>query len=117
MKVRSLEHAIEFFVRSALEQEKYAFEDGSAKKYNKCSGNIAVCIKWLYKNDLLYKLTDFYEHQSKIVRCWAARYLLELDTENSIKVLEKLVEEGYFNAQYVLKEWKEGTLDMDFFKQ
>jgi hypothetical protein len=100
-----------------LEQEKCKFENGSARKYNKYSDKICSSVKWLFQNHLLTELHRFYNHESINVKAWAARYSLEIDTTNALQILKELVLLNDSDSEYVLMEWRAGTLDMDFFKE
>ncbi len=117
MKIENLEDALSIFEKCAMAQEGINFENGSAGEFNKYSKNISLCATWLYKNDLLIRLTVFYKHKSKNVRGWAARFLLEIDTRNAVQVLEELTLLNDVDSKYVLLDWKEGNLNMDSIKE
>lgn len=117
MNIKNLEDALMKFEENTLKQEACNFEKGNARKYNQFSNNIASVAKWLYKNELLSELKIFYNHNSINTRSWAASFLLEIDTNNAIKILEELVLLNDFNSKYILLEWKAGILNMSFFKE
>lgn len=90
-------------------------EGGNSKKQNKNFDLIQELYEKLKATDNVKILIPLLEHEERYVRLWAATFLLPVDTENSIRVLESLMEEKGFisiTAKYTLKEWNRGRLQL-----
>jgi len=107
MKIKNVEQALDIFEKKAIKHGELTKTGEIASKINYQYDGIVVAVKWLYKNGELIKLNKFYESPYLNVRSWAASFLLEIDTQNAEQVLDDLIKKKYFNAQYVLIEWKQ----------
>jgi hypothetical protein len=117
MKIRNLEHALEVFEKKAVEHEKSTRNGESAKKINSYYNGIIEAVRWLYKHGELLKLKKFYSSSDSSLKSWAASFLIDIDSQNAVRVLEELAASKFIDAEYILMGWKDGTLDTDFYKK
>lgn len=113
IKIKNTDVAIEIFIEAAIKHAE-STSNGNYKVANKNYDKIIKAIAFLKQSDKLYTLNDLLEHPSVGVRIWASTYLLSLNEERALMILENIVNEerGIHSliAQTTLNEWGKGTL-------
>ena len=117
MKFKDVSHALSVFETATIQHQISTKDGESARKINAYYNKIIDSVRWLYQNNQLIRLNRFYDCPNLATRSWASSFLLEIDTDNAQTALNKLVEADYMNAQYILDNWKDGTLDLEFYKK
>ncbi len=117
MKIENLEQALDVFEEKTTKHGKLSKAGESARKLNYEYKGIIESVRWLYKNGNLISLSKFYKSHDIKVRSWAATFLLEIDTQNAVQVLEQLTKLNDSESENLLLEYREGNLDIDFYKK
>lgn len=110
--IKNVKDALELFEKAAIKQSE-AIDKGNSKVANYNYDIMVEVAKFLRANKSLKELSVFYEHPNISVRSFAAAYLLPIDEENSIRVLDEIVKMkvlGSFDAKMTIQEWKNGNL-------
>lgn len=111
-KIKDVKDALGLFEEAAIKQGE-AIGEGNSKVANRNYDKIAEVAKFLRANKCIKELSVFYEHSNVSVRLFAAAYLLPVDEERSIKVLDEIVKMkvlGSLDAKMTIQEWKNGNL-------
>lgn len=91
-----------------------AIEEGNSKHANKAYEVVHQCYLSLKEDNQLIELEMLLDDESPYVRLWTSRYMLQVCTDKSEKVLFELgLLEGIsvaFDARMTLSEWKDGNL-------
>lgn len=90
-------------------------EHGDHKIANEAYKEINKAVSFLKKNNEIYRLNIFLDHESFGVRLWAATYLLPIEELMAKNVLDAIVRRGgilAFTAKNTLAEWRKGTLKL-----
>lgn len=107
---------IDTYLQNAIEHGK-ATDSGNHKKANKYHDELIKTFKKLREeeNSWVSLLENLMKHDNDHVKCWAATHLLSEIEAKATKVLEELKNGNgisSFNAEMVLDEWKNGTLQL-----
>ena len=107
-------------VTTALEQFEEAakghgesVEISDYKAGNKYYKKIASAITYLKDQNQIEQLMKFIDHESIGVRLWTAAYLLPVQSERAVEVLNKIKSGNSihsFTAETTLNEWEKGRL-------
>lgn len=111
-KIKDTEAALVCFERAALLHAE-ATEAGDFKVANKAYRDLSKAVDFLKQHDAVQQLDLFLAHSSEGVRAWAATYLLPIEENRSIQILEEIALGGGIRslaAEMTLKEWRAGTL-------
>lgn len=90
-----------------------ANETGDYKNANKSYKIIARSVEALKMNNQLLMLGKFLDHPSVGVQIWSARYLLPIEEQKAIAVLNNLSSNPGIHAliaETTLSEWRKGNL-------
>lgn len=113
-KITDIEIAMKQFEEAAIAHEQ-ATEKGDYKVANKSYTIITKAIAFLKEKSDIDKLSKFLTHESIGVRSWAATFLLPVQEDEAILVLEQIANgDGIrsFAAKTVLSEWRNGNLKL-----
>jgi hypothetical protein len=113
-KIKDTSEALSRFEDAAIKHAD-AIEQGNHKAANKNCDLIIKVANFLKSESKLDLLTEFLTHSSDGVKVWAATYLLSINAEMAINVLEQIAKETgsrAFAAKITLKEWREGNLKL-----
>ena len=113
-KINDTKIALLKFEDAAIKHAE-AIEQGNHKVANKNSDIIIKAINFLKSEGKLDLLTEFLTHLSDGVKGWAATYLLPVNTEMAVNVLEQIAKEDgsrAFAARITLSEWRKGNLQL-----
>jgi len=108
--------SVDTFVRAATAHGA-ATDSGDHKEANAAYTRMIAALKKIreHADEGNAILTDLLVHEDPHVRLSAATFLLPLDEDAAIRVLEALASEPPFvgfNAKMVLREWKAGRLKL-----
>lgn len=111
--IKNIEVALKLFEEASINQAK-ATEEGDYKKGNKYYDEIIRIGSFIKSEGAVNALKRLLSHSESGVRIWAAGYLLSVDEEAAIKVLDEVAKSSGIQsliAETTLKEWKKGNLD------
>ncbi len=89
MKIKDIQTALEVFEEFSVKHAE-ATEHGDYKTVNKCYDRITKAVTFLKKENAISQLGKYLSSSSVGVRLWAACYLLPVNEQEGVKVLEKL---------------------------
>ncbi|QEE48495.1 hypothetical protein FUA48_02570 [Flavobacterium alkalisoli] len=110
-----LDSALQQFEKAA-ELHAYYNERYEFKKGNIHADAVMEAVNFLKSIDGLSHLEQFLDSDSMGIKGWAAAYLLTLNNQKAIDVLENTIALNIphysFNAKILLSEWREGNLKL-----
>lgn len=112
--INDIQSALHQFEAAAIKYAE-ATEKGNSKVVNRNFSIITKIIQFLKNENGLSNLSIFLNHSSTGVRLWAATYLLLIEENEAIKVLQQISSQKgilSFDAQMTLSEWKKGNLKL-----
>jgi len=112
-KIADIQTALEFFQKAATSQAK-ATEQGDYKTANKNYNEILKAIAFLKNKSAINTLSKLLSNPSIGVRLWAARFLLQINETESIKILTEIANTESIHslsAETTIEEWLRGTLE------
>jgi hypothetical protein len=113
-KIKDTITALSLFEEAATKHAE-ATEQGDYKTGNKCYATIAKAMTFLKEQGEVLTLLKFINHASVGVRMWAATFLLPVQENDGVKVLEEIAAETgihSFTAKTTLSEWRKGNLKL-----
>jgi len=114
MKITNIATALSLFEEAAAKHGE-ATETGDYRTGNKCWGVIDQAIKFIKEQNETSALSRFLDHRAVGVRLWAASYMLPINENEAIKVLEHISGQSGLNslsARTTLSEWRKGSLKL-----
>lgn len=114
MTYKSIEAAL-LDLEIAATKHAEATEQGDHKTGNKNYTVISNVITFLKEQNEMERLSVFLNNSSEGVRLWAATYLLPVNEQQAIGVLEEIAKGSgicSFNADITLSEWRKGDLKL-----
>lgn len=114
MMIQNTDTALEIFEEAATSHSN-AIETGDYKVANKSYDRIIVAAAFLKQEGKIRLVSKFLNHASSGVRSWAAAYLLPIQEQDAIRVLESVAKgKGLlsFEAEMTLSEWRKGNLKL-----
>ena len=117
MKIKDKKDALNIFLQSATLYSE--LEGGENHKLlNKQFKKICGSAGFLKRTGDLKALTEFIDNENPGVCAWAAYFLLAVDEEKAKKKLKDIekakIPHISLSAEYTLKEWESGTLNIYF---
>ena len=112
MMMKDIKTALEIFEVVCIKHSE-ATELGDNKTGNKHYSKIMKAIAFLKSENAISSLNDYLSSPSIGVRLWSACYLLPVNEQEGIKVLEEIVKSPGINslvAETTLSEWRKGNL-------
>jgi hypothetical protein len=113
-KIKDITTALNLFEEAAMKHAE-ATVQGDYKMGNKCYVTISKATTFLKEEGEVLALLKFLPHSSIGVRMWTATYLLSVQENIGIKILEQIAaEEGIHSltAKTTLSEWRKGKLKL-----
>jgi len=113
-KILNKEDALLKFENSAR-MHTDATELGDYKKANKNYKEITDATHFLKMQDSIHLLNNFLNSPSTGVRLWAATYILTIDENKGIGVLEEIAKRQDIHsltARTIINEWRNGNLKL-----
>jgi hypothetical protein len=112
MKIKDIQTALEVF-ETASKKQAEATDQGDYKTGNKCYDRIIKSTDFLKKENALNRLEKYFTNSSIGVRLWSACYLLPINEQGGIKVLEEIAKSSGIHsltAKTAIDEWRKGNL-------
>ena len=112
MKIKDIKTALETFEEACI-KHSVATEQGDDRTGNRYHSKIMKAIAFLKSENAISSLNDYLSSPSIGVRLWSACYLLPVNEQEGIKVLEEIVKSPGINslvAETTLSEWRKGNL-------
>lgn len=110
--VKEVNAALVIFEEAAV-GHTHATEQGDYKLGNECYDRLTKAVAFLKKVNSINLLGKLLDNGSVGVRLWAASYLLPINEEKAIKVLEEIVNTRGIHsliAETTIAEWRKGNL-------
>jgi len=111
-KIKSVDSAVSLFEEYVISRAE-ALEKGDVKSANRNFDKMVKVVAYLKNEKELEKLSPLLTHSNEDVRLEAACYLLPVNEQRSINVLNKIAKTTGINsltAETTLSEWQNGNL-------
>jgi hypothetical protein len=112
-KIKDVDGALKAFEDAASKYAE-ATEQGNYKLGNKCYSIVREAVVLLREQNQTPLLSQFLNHHSVGARIWAATYLLPIQEDESLKVLEQIAATSGIHsltAATAVQEWKRNALN------
>jgi len=115
MKIKNIETALKIFEDAAITYSE-ASKKGDYKIANKNYDKVVVAAEFLKQQGAIQLVSRFLDHASPGVRNGAAAYLLPMQEQDAVRVLEAIANgpRGVhrLEAEMILSEWRKGNLKL-----
>lgn len=110
--MKDVKTALEIFEEACIKQSE-ATEQGDYKTGNKYYAKIVKAAALLKSKNAIETLREYLSSPFVGVRLWASCYLLQVDEQKGIEVLEEIIKSSGIHsltAETTLSEWRKGNL-------